>query len=57
VEWAEAAAPESVDLRALHKYVVQLPADLARIYEMRFGGELSQFQIARRLKISRRARK
>jgi RNA polymerase sigma factor (sigma-70 family) len=45
--------PERVDLGALHKYVLQLPSELARIFEMRFGGELSQLQVARKLKISR----
>jgi len=44
---------ERVDLQALQKYLLRLPSDLARIYEMRFGGELSQLQVARALKISR----
>ncbi len=44
---------EPVDLQVLQKYLLRLPSDLARIYEMRFGGELSQLQVARTLKISR----
>ena len=49
----EAPRTERVDLQVLQKYLLRLPSDLARIYEMRFGGELSQLQVARTLKISR----
>ena len=49
----EVTRSEPVDLQVLQKYLLRLPADLARIYEMRFGGELSQLQVARTLKISR----
>jgi RNA polymerase sigma factor (sigma-70 family) len=49
----DTASTERVDLHALQKYLLRLPSDLARIYEMRFGGELSQLQVARTLKISR----
>jgi RNA polymerase sigma factor (sigma-70 family) len=45
--------PDRVDLRALHRYLSRLPSELASIYEMRFGGELSQLQVARALRMSR----
>jgi RNA polymerase sigma factor (sigma-70 family) len=47
------AVPEHADLRALHRYIKQLPAELGRVYELRFGAELSQLQVARKLKTSR----
>ncbi|HXJ23553.1 MAG TPA: sigma-70 family RNA polymerase sigma factor [Polyangia bacterium] len=48
-----APVPDPADLHALHRYLRQLPSDLASVYEMRFGGELSQLQVALKLKLSR----
>jgi RNA polymerase sigma factor (sigma-70 family) len=47
------SVPDRNDLRALHRYLGQLSSELASVYEMRFNGELSQLQVARKLKISR----